>query len=194
MKVGYVDPSGFHLYNWVRTQRGLLASGRISMKRARELNALGIHGLFLDEMYLERIKLIAGAKETTGTANLRTDFNINGIQLGAWLAQVKFRARRNQVPERWIEELSALGVVIEKGTAKKKHQPLKRTTAFAAGLARLKEFSRVHGHVRVPQKDGIYADFNLGSWLHLQRRKWREGRLPEAEIDTLSALGVRPRH
>jgi hypothetical protein len=95
--------------------------------------------------------------------------------------------------EKWVGELEALGIVIKRHAVKGR-LPLKRDVTFERGTDLMKEFLSEFGHVRVPQKNGTYRGFNLGSWLHLQRRKWREDRLPRASVAILSELGVKPCH
>lgn len=192
VKVGYVDPSGFHLYNWLRVQRAQLAGGRLSAARVQALRSLGVVGLVLDEMYARHLALLAALKEATGDADVPAAFELEGYALGRWLAQAKYRARRGKVPRRWVEELRALGIKIASKKKPAPSRPLMRDPRFGQGIASLKRFLEESGHVRVPQAS-TYQGFALGSWLHHQRLKMREGRLPPDDAAKLMALGVEPR-
>lgn len=202
VKVWYKDPSGFHLYNWLRTQRQLMRKGKLSRSKIRRLNNAGVYGLVLDQMYADHIALLLKAKTIVGTVNVRADYVLDGVKLGQWLAQAKHRTIRDGVvPEKWVKELEAIGVEFSKSVAlpnnrrpRVSHPQKTNIQAFSKGLKLLEEFRREFGHVRVLQDKGIYKDFNLGSWLHLHRRNWRAGTLSLDRIEALAKLGVEKRH
>ncbi|NTF17227.1 hypothetical protein G6L37_02125 [Agrobacterium rubi] len=198
VKVGHVDPSGYHLYNWLRVQRGALSSGRLAKDRADRLRTLGVTGLFLDEVFERNIALFLKAKAFVGNTSIRTDFEIDGFPLGEWLAQVKHRARTGVLAAKWISRLGEAGIDVgyvrhPEARARPASRPA-RERKFERGIALLEDFKTLNGHVLVSQKKGVFRGFDLGSWLHLQRRKWKENRLSDPHVKSLSDLGVkRPR-
>jgi superfamily II DNA or RNA helicase len=202
VKLDYVDPEGFHLYNWLRVQRTLLKQGKITAERVAALETLGVKGGVLDETYARNIGIAERYLIHNGSSgHIPTSAVFEDIKLGEWIAQAKNRIRRGKVPEKWVQRLADIGIVVEASTRGPKpgskreakpevDKPRAWDEAFNRGLLKLTRYKEVHGHTNVHQAKGIFEDFNLGSWLHLRLRNWRNDMLSQEQIDALVALGV----
>ena len=56
---------------------------------------------------------------------------------------------------------------------------------FTIATAYYKEF----GHLNVPDKF-LYKGINLGNWIYLQRKNYREGKLNSNQIERLNAMNM----
>lgn len=191
VRIGYQDASGYHLYNWLRTQRQKMARQTISSCGRKKLEALGVTGSVLDEVYSEHVAMLVKARDLTGTANIPAAYQLEGYHLGQWLAQAKYRARRGRVPSKWVGILAEMGIPLER----RKTRPARSRTGisqkerFDRGIRSLATFIEEFGHAH-PDAEYVSNGFNLGCWFHHQLRNWRKGTLTNSRMEILSSMGV----
>jgi len=188
----YVTPEGYSLGSWLQTQRKVRAGkvfGKLTDSQIRKLDAIGMRWESVSDLSWERN--YAQAKryfDLHGHLMVSvTDRKINGVDLGRWIAQLRFY-RKSGIKSAYltadrIAALDAIGMVWDVPDylwEQNYHSAVK--------------YHQCHGDLEVPAD---YVDENgvrLGAWISALRsgRKGRSKRadLTQEQIRRLDALGM----
>ena len=170
------------LAQWVRVQRGLRATGKLSQDRIDRLDAVGFvwraHMASWDEM-LAALRLFHAEHN-----HCRVPGNWpSNPKLANWVkTQRGSKAEGALSPER-VSALNQLG--FEWSLMPGRRYSTKES--WEAMLAQLAQFRAEHQHARVPQT--YSANLKLARWVSTQRRYRRKGKLTPSQIVQLDQLG-----
>lgn len=64
------------------------------------------------------------------------------------------------------------------------------TVDMATGTARLKSYAREKGHAN-PKTKEVWLTWNIGLWVGAVRKRYRDGKLTEQEIEALITIGLK---
>lgn len=107
---------------------------------------------------------------------------IDGVSVGEIVAEARFRHRRGRLDADDVAVLTAAGL---QWTVRPEE---KSEDQFAA----LDWYRQEHGNVAVPPRYLTPLGWSLGQWLSRMESLWRDGDLPDAQVERLRALGVSP--
>jgi hypothetical protein len=185
----YRDADGFPLGRWAMVQRGRMRDGTLPAEVRKTLEGIGL-GSDLWSMgavdFDVGLRYLKEFKDTFGHVDVPRDHHAeNGFPLGEWLANRRNAAKEGKAPQRQIDALRELGVILRLPGG-----PTVFDEMFRQSFAHLERFKSEHGHVRVP--DGYVTEdgFNLGMWLRNHRQNWRKGKMPADRIAMMESLGV----
>lgn len=184
----YVTNDGFQLGHWLANQRqlrsGLNRRKRLSPERIAKLDALKMVWNYADYAF-ERDYLAASAYYLEhGDLNVPADYVCaDGFKLGAWINRMKDRrAGRNGLQKLTQEQIARLDRIGMVWLNKYEEQ-------WERNFAQAELWYSQKGDLNVPMAysvDGI----GLGRWIVRQRAAWQDGKLSEAQIARLNAIGM----
>lgn len=61
---------------------------------------------------------------------------------------------------------------------------------FDRGLARLSSYVRAHGHGDIKSNE-VWLDWKIGLWVSNLRKKYRDSKLTDQQVDALQIIGIR---
>lgn len=126
-----------------------------------------------DTMYVQARQYFQQNGNLLPTASYVTE---DGYQLGQWLITQRTTQKRGVLSQTRIQKLDAIGM-----DWRGRSERLWENAYQKANL-----FFRNHGHLSVTAKD----DAALSAWLVSQRRRKREGTLPEEQVHRLTQIGM----
>jgi hypothetical protein len=156
------------LVNWVRNARRWEVNGELSAERRAQLDALGFNWQPRENRWLDFLEKLEAHVQQQGSRiveprhhpQLAQDLNYH---LGRW--------RRGKLEPERVEALTALGF----------HRN-QAVTKWMERLEELRRFGVQNGHYRVPRT------IKLGTWVQIQRRRYREGKMSAEEEGLLRGL------
>jgi superfamily II DNA or RNA helicase len=163
---------GYPLGRWVVKQRGRHAKGVLESDRERRLESLS--GWTWDTRaarWEEGFSRLQQYVDLHGDADVPKSYTVNGYDLGAWVGNQRTKRARGVLESDRERQLQAMpGWSWDT-----------RTDFWEENFSRLQQYVKVHGNARVP--DSYTAgDFDLGTWVGLQRRGHAKGVLePDRE-------------
>ncbi len=175
----YITTEGYQLGKWLTTQRASYRKGKLSKARIAELEALGIvwnksRANSWDACYEHLCKF----KQEHGHINVPPDYKADGVWLNKWLNEQKQiylgKRKGKSLTDEQIQKLEALGM----------SWGSQADYAWNAKFEELCELYEKNGDICVPAKS------TLSNWLVVQRKKYREGKLTEEQVNKLIRIGV----
>ena len=174
----YQDDDGYRLGSWVGTHRQLGRRGKLSDERRLRLEALpGWVWDALDarweDRYARLLRFVDREGDSCVPAAYRDD---DGIPIGHWVtSQRRHQDTLSDERKRRLESLP--GWTWNSVNA-----------AWEEGYARLLVFTEREGHSHVPPDYRDDHDYRLGTWVSVQRRSWKEGKLSQQRLRLLEVL------
>lgn len=107
----------------------------------------------------------------------------SGLKLGNWIRHLRMTKRgkgRGKLTEEQIARLDLIGMAWDADEER-----------WQIGLKAAKEYAKVHHHLRVPADHLTEDGFNLGLWIKLKRRQYKQNNLTKTQICELESLGMR---
>ena len=182
MKCSYKTEDGIALGNWIRDQRDIYASRKLSEERIEKLRSIGFV-LEKTNPWEEKYQLAKAYYEEHGDLNMPHDYTSNGVWLGKWLNEQKLIAegkRKKQLTSEQLTKLEEIG--FHYGATLYEQQWNER---FELAKAYYEEY----GNLDIP-KDYCVGDFQLGIWIRQQKNQYRAGAMPEERSKKLSDIGI----
>jgi superfamily II DNA or RNA helicase len=171
----YTDPTGYALGTFITTMRDAAKAGRLEADWIAELDALGM--IWDKHAAAWRARLAAAADY------LRTHDHLaapSTTPVGAWLAEQRHLAARNQLDQARADALTALAPDWRLPHGADWHRKYHLLRAHLAGGADPAGLTR----------DTQLADVKIGSWLHRQLTTWHA--LHPGQQQLMTALGLTP--
>jgi hypothetical protein len=168
---------GIELCSWLAHQRERNRSGTLPEGLKAELDQLGMRWDRLDRVTWDDAYALA-ARFYAQHQHLRTPagYTVNGFDLYFWLCQQRRERNNGKLADARAAALDAIGMDWDL------HATRWETSFAAAYFAREGDLDPPTAH----REDGV----NLRAWLRPQRRLCREGRLTQARIERLNAIGM----
>ena len=174
----HFDDDGYKLGQWVAYQRQFFKKGTLDPDRRQRLDSLAgwSWGPKIDT-WEEKFLLVEDYVSQHGHARVPTPYEVNGVQLGWWVASQRSAASRGRLDQERYHRFDNLP-----GWAWNTFD-----SRWAEGFSRLLDYVEKEGTSLVPQS--YKADvFGLGSWVNAQRHKRAKGELDEGKRRQLEAL------
>jgi hypothetical protein len=163
----------FYLGRWVsnqRTRKNITAENRIAL-----LNAIGFVWDVLNANWLTNFKALVKYVDREGSCNISSKYCDNNLKLGLWVSHQ--RKNKEQLTIEQIDDLNSLHFIWD---------PL--SEKWEQGFRALSKFNKREEHCVVPDQ-WVEDDFNLGTWVGVQRTRFNSGILSSLRKDHLDKLG-----
>ncbi|MFF3467603.1 Helicase associated domain protein [Streptomyces sp. NPDC002619] len=171
----YTDPTGYTLGTFITTMRDAATAGRLEADWIAELDALGMIWDKHDAAWRSRLAAAADYLRTHGHLAAPAT-----TPAGAWLAEQRHLAAKNQLDQARADALSALAPDWRLPHGADWHRKYHRLRAHLADGADPAGLTR----------DTLLAGVKIGSWLHRQLTTWPA--LHSGQQHLMTALGLTP--
>ena len=179
----YTDADGKRLSRWLTLQRRSYAQKKLTKEQIDKLSCLGMVwtiGDAWEEGYRHAERYFAEHGDLRVPAGY---ICADRYPLGNWISNQRNRhnneARRGALTKEQTERLERIGMVWNQNEEN-----------WEAAYALAEEYSREHGHLRVPNRYKTADGYSLGEWIRSQREKRREGALEKDKEKRLEAIGM----
>ena len=184
----YKTENGRSLGAWIRTQRAVrkgLLKGVLSGERIAKLDAIGMRWTVreLDRWPEYFAAADAYAREYGNLCVPYEYVTLDGVKLGIWLTNLRTQRKRGgegrYLTKDRIAALDRLGMVwdVNKFLWEQKFEAAQR-------------YFQEHGNLQVPARYTAPDGTCLGAWIRSARNDYKSGRLDEASIRRLEAIGM----
>jgi superfamily II DNA or RNA helicase len=176
------------LGQWCAQQRVERRFGEIDAEHERLLSQVpGWRWDVLDEADADAVDLLAEYTAWKRDANAPEGYVEDGIDLGAWLRDVRRTKALGRLPQPLLDEIS---YAVSAAPADGKLRWFRGASLWRVGLQALRQFRDREGHLRVPDQwveELSDTQVLLSVWCRNQRREQRHGRLHPRLTEILSA-------
>jgi hypothetical protein len=185
----YIEKDGYKLGHWVMSQRELYKQKRLSGKRRQLLEKLPVwmwrprkesHQI-LSGNWVKSLGLLREYIEHEGHASAPSTYvTEDGYKLGTWVRDQRYKYNKGQLSkekQKALEQLPGWIWALERSGA-----------TWSDALTYLHEYVNREGHASVPFKYIMKDGYNLGTWVALQRRAYKRGKLSAERQKALEQL------
>lgn len=184
----YVTEDGIRLGYWIRHQREAYRTS-LSADRKKKLDEIGMLWE-LPDPWEQKYELVKRYYDEHGDVNIPANYVSDGVWIARWLAEQV--ARLNKKPtgrsktvkllnDAQVAKLKALGV---------REDSSRNDIAWDEQYKAAKSFYEKNGHLSIPKSYVSESGKSVGRWLIAQRKRRREGKLSEWQIDRLNEIGI----
>lgn len=184
----YKTEDGHSLGAWIRTQRAVrkgLLRGVLSEERIAKLNAIGMRWAVREwDRWPEYFASAEAYAREYGNLHVPYEYvTSDGVKLGIWLTNLRTQRKRGgegrYLTKDRIAALDKIGMVwdINEFLWEQKFEAARR-------------YFQEHGNLQVPVKYTAPDGTRLGVWIRSARNNYKSGRLDEANIRRLEAIGM----
>ena len=172
---------GIKLAGWIKEQRQKRTKGGLTSEQIRLLDEIGCIWEPTDARWESGYQALAAYQKQNGSSNVPFDcITSDGFKLGQWVTVQRRSYRKGTLDQIKRERLEALGM--EWSVFQNKWQ---------TGLDHAMAFARANGHLNVRHQYVSEDGYRLGGWISTQRERYKEGRISEAEVQALEAIGMK---
>lgn len=176
------------LAHWVKTQRLDYAKGELHGDRIALLEKIGFEWKVGIGTWDERFADLCAFKERFGHTRVKVKWPENPL-LGAWVVSQRYKRRKNELGDEYVERLNAIGFDWDGRTAasradRKQSDPDKQ---WRASFNRFRAYAAAHGAAVVHVVDEDTKKLNR--WMLTQRQAKKRGELSETRISALNEIG-----
>lgn len=179
----YVTETGLQLGVWIQTQRAIYSGsgkGELSPERAEALNAIGmVWGDLLEATWNEAWELAREYYEANGNLLVPESCEVNGIDLGKWVAYQRKRKKEGKLSAGRVTRLEEIGMIWNVTDAK-----------WEMHYQQAKAYFEKYGNLNVPGAYRTEDGFLLGMWLAGQRKARSEKTLTPMQVRQLDEIGM----
>jgi superfamily II DNA or RNA helicase len=168
---------GFKVGAWAHAQRNRHNAGTLSPERSGAMKALGFEWDIREANFQEGLSALRQFVGREGHARVNGKHKEGEFPLGQWVLHRRTEYNSKALTQEHFEALRELNF---------EWAPLE--FAFQEGLSALRQFVKRFGHASVSTKQTI-GEYNLGSWVSMQRKSHTAGNLPPDRFEALKALG-----
>ncbi len=171
----HVTEDGYHLGEWIVTQRRLHKTGQLSASKTLRLESIGMDWRGRNERcWEENLKAAEQYVNEHGALNPK-----GGTELQKWLNRMRMQHRQGLLTEEQEAALEKLGIVWD-CTENSWMEKLDLMTAYF----------REHGDMNIPGTYVTEDGFQLGRWYCAMKRQYRDGSLSEEKKRQLEQAGI----
>lgn len=176
------------LAHWVKTQRMDYAKGELERDRIALLEKIGFEWKVGIGTWDERFTELCAFKERFGHTRVKVKWSENPL-LGAWVVSQRYKHRRKELGEEYVQRLNAIGFdwdgrIAAKPVQKSPSDPDKNWREI---FERFKAYVAANGADVVTVVDEETKKLNR--WMLYQRQAKKRGELSEARIHALNEIG-----
>ena len=189
------DPDGYPIGSWIRYQRVLKKSDRLSSDRIDRLQEIGISWTPLKEIWEIGFEAAIEWKKSHGNCNPPSkatwpEDDPNGFNLGDWISRQRKKQQSGTLSLDHVRRLEQLGICwyeAENGLSYR-DELWEKGYKFAVERSLKYGGCNAPGHTYWPEGDP--NGFGLGAWIATQRARRRAGKLSLDRISRLEKLGM----
>lgn len=169
------------LGRWLQSQRAYFRDGYLSPHKLKLLDSVGVDRAWLGARPTKFEKGYAVAKahyDEHGNLDVATNYqHPSGFWLGSWVD--KIRKKKDELSKEQVELLDAIGFVWEP------------TDNWEEKYAEAKAYFDEHGELPLePKQCKNKSELLLCQWLRRQLLRRNNGKMPQEQIDRLTAIGM----
>ncbi|KDU80239.1 restriction endonuclease family protein [Chlamydia muridarum] len=168
-------PKNPQLATWVRNQRNDFKEGKLSEDRITRLEEIGFIWKVFEGAWEENFLELQRFQEEHGHCRVPSRYPENP-QLASWVHVQRRCFKAGKLSEDRITKLEEIGFIWKVFEG-----------AWEENFLELQRFQEEHGHCRVPSR--YPENPQLASWVHVQRRCFKAGKLSEDRITKLEEIG-----
>jgi len=174
-EVGFVADANDDLLGWIRTQRTMLAHGKLATDRKQKLDAIGFSwsGEITDRRWDEMYELLKIYHTTHGDADVPHRWKDNH-KLAAWVSAQRQRRKQGKLSDEEVRLLDKLGLTWKS----------RDVGTWEDRLAEVAAFKAKHGHCEIP-----IDKTKLGQFVNRMRTDRNSGKLSIERVAKLDAVG-----
>ena len=179
----YIGTDGKRLNPWVIVQRRYYAQKKLTEEQIDKLSCIGMVWIFDDSWetgYLHAERYFAEHRDLCVPASY---ICADQYALGNWIANQRNKYNNTtkycKLTEEQIKRLESIGMIWNQ-----KEECWEKAFALAA------DYSREHGHLKIPNRYKTADGYSLGEWIRSQREKKRDGTLEKDKEERLNAIGM----
>ena len=186
-----VNERGFPLGRWLRRhvpdENGKTVI-QVTPERKKKLDAIGMVWERPADSWEVRYGLAKAYFEEHGNLNIPPQYKAEGIWISKWLneqRQIYIGNRQGkQLTEDQIQRLEAIGMT----WGNRNHQLWSQS--WQKQYEEAKAFFQHHGNLSIPRDYMSDSGKKLGIWVRRQRTLYRDGKLPQEQLNLLTAIGM----
>ena len=171
----YVTEEGYHLGEWIVTQRVLHRNGQLSAARTLRLEQLGMDWRGRNERCWEE-NLKAAERYVAAHGQLDPP---GGSELARWVNRMRMRYRMGLLSDEETAALERLGMVWDCAES-----------SWTERLTQMRAYFEEHGDLNIPGTYVTADGSHLGRWYCVMKRQYRDGTLPEDKRRQLEDAGI----
>lgn len=179
----YIGTDGKRLNPWVIVQRRYYAQKKLTKEQIDKLSAIGMVWTFDDSWetgYLHAEGYFAEYGDLCVPKNYICE---DQYALGNWIANQRNKYN-NQTQYRTLTEEQIRRLESIRMIWNQNEECWEKAFALAA------DYSREHGHLKIPNRYKTADGYSLGEWIRSQREKKRDGTLEKDKEERLNAIGM----
>ena len=197
------EKSGVNLFMWLHNQRSRYNRGALKPEYVQMIKESGVTE-FLESPFETAVRHLKEYKQANGDYNVSENYICeDGFELGKWCSNICDRYRKGRVLEDQISTLNEIGFAWNK-ERKNSHEPdfdamcfgdkmllpdVKLQYKFRVGLAHATAYYEQNHNLAVTRSYVDKYGYPLGNWFFVQRRKYRQGKIPNEIIKYLEDMG-----
>lgn len=155
---------------WSHGQRQNRNKGILTDDQIRRLDEIGFEWTPRDSVWNEGFKKLLDYKAEHGNVDVPKHPN---TKIGTWVSVQRKAKSRGEISEERLQQLNEIGFVWDAHESR-----------WDERFRELCAYKDTHGHLNIPT-----SSTGLGSWVHIQRRAKRNGKLPAEKIRRLDEVG-----
>ncbi|MEQ1933721.1 MAG: helicase associated domain-containing protein, partial [Fimbriimonadaceae bacterium] len=155
---------------WSHSQRQNRKNGILTAERIRLLDVIGFEWAPRDSVWDEGFNKLLAYKAAHGNVDVSKHQNTD---LGTWVSVQRKAKSRGEITEERVQRLNEVGFIWDAHESR-----------WDELFRLLCAYKQAHGHLNIPT-----SQTGLGSWVHIQRRAKRNGKLSEEKIQRLDEVG-----
>ncbi len=155
---------------WSHSQRMNRNKGILSDAQIRRLDEIGFEWTPRDSVWTEGFEKLLVYKTAYGNVDVPKS---PITELGTWVSVQRKAKSRGEITQEKLQQLNEIGFIWDV-----------RESRWDEMFRQLCTYKETHGHLNIPT-----SSTGLGSWVHIQRRAKRNGKLSEEKTRRLDEVG-----
>jgi hypothetical protein len=170
-----ICPEKTNLDLWMKTQRVVYKSGKLSQERIEKLEAMEFIWDPIDTAFENFFTELCEYKKSNGHCKVPARYSMNR-KLASWVSNLRLSFHGKKLSVEKIDRLNAIGFDWD---------PFE--TAWQENIIKLSKFKELNGHMNISSTN--VETKPLANWASKQREQYKEGILTEEKIIKLEGIG-----
>ena len=168
-------PENRELAKWASRQRNRFKQGKLSADLVKRLNELEFVWYPLEHAWETQFKKLQAFKEANGHCNVPKLYQ-EDLQLGKWVGRQRTLYKKGKLTGEQIHRLEELKIIWNT-----------YMSAWEKHFSELQAHKDIYGHCNVSASYSVVP--KLSSWVTIQRRKHKQGKLNDEQVQRLEEIG-----